>query len=72
VARHFVQLTVFIVEPEPPAFFLRKVILDGEPNDRDRRSGSAAIKPAVLQAGTAEAEGRLLHRPIYNQMMPGK
>jgi hypothetical protein len=30
VTGHFVEFTVFLVRPEPPALFLRKIILDGE------------------------------------------
>jgi hypothetical protein len=33
MAGHFVELAVFLVEPEPPAFLLRKVILDRERDD---------------------------------------
>ena len=34
VTGHFVELAVFLAKPEPPAFFLRIVILDGERDDR--------------------------------------
>ena len=33
MAGHFIDLAVFLAEAEPPAFFLREVILDGERDD---------------------------------------
>jgi hypothetical protein len=33
MAGHFIDLAIFFTEPEPPAFFLCEVILDGERDD---------------------------------------
>jgi hypothetical protein len=33
VARHFIDLAVFLAQAQPPAFFLREVILEGERDD---------------------------------------
>ena len=38
MAGHFIHLAVFFVEAEPPAFFLRIVILDGERDDGPTRA----------------------------------
>jgi hypothetical protein len=57
MARHFIDLAVFFAEAEPPAFFLRVVILNGECDDgTDAREGighyrndGAVAQPATLE-----------------------
>jgi hypothetical protein len=49
MAGHFIQLAVLFVEAQPPALFLRKVILDRERADRtNAREGKVYVITAIM------------------------
>jgi hypothetical protein len=52
-------------------FFVECVETDRRGAQRDRRSGSAAVKLAALLARTATSEDFLADRQIHIRMMPG-